>query len=147
MSLFDFFRHTRPPERRHPVFGRIVYQDDNTWERGQAFFPPVGHDIEVLIDAGPDGPGDEHLRYWSELAARWPALTQACEPLLRKSLAGWITTPERGDLWSRLKLESLDVFPGSPPDEWELAFWCEEASHWPTLTMAGWTPTSCFIDG
>jgi hypothetical protein len=147
MGLFNFFRREKPPETVHPVFGRIVYQDDDTWENGRAVFPPVQHEVEVIIHAGSDGPGEAHLRYWQELIRRWPELKAAAEPILRASLANWIEEPGRGDIWARLDIEAVAIHAGTPPDEWELTLWCEEASHWPTLVMKGWTPQSCFADG
>ncbi len=147
MGLFDIFRRTKQPETLHPVFGRIVYQGDDTWELGKAAFPPVGHEIEVIIQAGVDGPSEAHARYWHELIERWPELKKACEPILRRTLVDWIEAPERGDIWSRVDVESLTIYAGAPPDEWELMVWCEEAGHWPTFAMKGWTPTDCFVDG
>lgn len=147
MAFLDIFRRTCQPETQHPLFGRIVYQGDNTWELGKAAFPPVGHDVEVIIQAGAEGPSEAHVRFWRELIERWPALQKACEPILRQALAGWIDTPERGDIWARVDVESLTVYPETPPDHWELMFWCEEAGHWPTFVMRGWTPADCFVDG
>ena len=147
MGLFDIFRRAKQLEALHPVFGRIAYQGDATWELGKATFPPVGHDVEVIIHAGIDGPSDAHLRYWRELIERWPALKTACEHLLRRTLVHWIESPECGDIWSRVDLESLTIYPGVPPEQWELKFWCEEAGHWPTILMRQWTPTDCFVDG
>src|SRR5690349_12166857 len=102
MGLFDIFRRTKRPEAQHPVFGLIVYQGDDTWELGKAAFPPVRHEVEVIIRAGADGPNDSHLRFWRELSDRWPDLKAACEPILRRTLVNWIEAPERGDIWSRV---------------------------------------------
>lgn len=147
MGLFDIFRRPKQPEILHPHFGRIVYQGDNTWELGKRLFGPIAHDVEVMIDAGPEGPTDAHERYWHELVARWPELKASCEPLLRTALKDWVETPERGDIWTRLDVESLHVYADSPPDQWELMFWCEEAGHWPTISMNHWVPKDCFVDG
>jgi len=147
MGLFDFFRRAGKSEALHPVFGRIVYQGDGTWELGKAAFLPVGHDVEVIIHAGLDGPGEAHLRFWRELNDRWPGLKMACEPLLRRTLVDWVEAPERGDIWARVDLESLSIYAGAPPEQWELTLWCEEAGHWPTISMRQWTPKDCFVDG
>lgn len=146
MGLFDILRGKKP-EIMHSVFGRIVYQGNSTWECGRGSFAPVGHNVEVIIHAGPEGPGEKHVVYWQEVIARWPDLKRACDPIVRKALVDWIDTPEKGDIWSRIDVECIDVFPGTPPDEWEFMLWCPEAGHWPVFVMHRWTPTSCFVDG
>lgn len=146
MSLFDIFR--RKPRITHPVFGSIVYADESTWECGRARFRPLSKEVEVLITAGPAGPTDDHVRFFGELESRWSTLSSACAPLLRAALVDWIEAPEKGDILARVTVESLSVLAKlEPDDEWELQFWCEEASHWPTVVMRGWAPQSCYIDG
>jgi hypothetical protein len=147
MGLFDIFRRTKQREALHPVFGRIVYQGDAVWELGKAVLPPVGHEVEVIIHAEIDGPGEAHMDFWRDLIERWPKLKMQCEPLFRRTLVDWIEAPERGDIWSRVTVESLPIYSEVPPDQWELVFWCEEAGHWPTVSMRTWTPTDCFVDG
>jgi hypothetical protein len=146
MSLFDIFR--RKPRVTHPVFGSIVYADASTWECGRVHFSPLSKDVEVLITAGPAGPTDDHVCFFRELESRWTTLSLACAPLIRSALGEWIETPEKGDILARVTIESLPVFEKlNPEDEWELQFWCEEASHWPTVVMKGWIPQSCYVDG
>ena len=148
MGFFDRFKRPKPPEMVHPVFGRMVYDDEDTWEMGKVFFAPVKKEIEVIIIAGPEGPGEAHLQYLSELEKRWPSLLAAWEPLLRDALVDWIENPKSGDIWKRVELEGIELFPGLKPDQqWDFSFWCEEASHWPVFEMIGWTPQSCGIDG
>ena len=150
MSLFDRFKRPKPPEMFHPIFGRIVYRDENEgfWELGNVHFSPMNKRVEVTIKAGPEGPGEAHLQFLGELEKRWPSLLAACEPILRDALVNWIENAESGDIWKRLEVESLDLFPGLKPDqEWDFWFWCEEAGHWPIVNMIGWAPQGCVIDG
>ena len=110
-------------------------------------FSPIGHEVEVIIHAGASGPEESHLRFWGDLEERWPTLKKECEPMLRSALKDWIDEVDREDLWSRLEVETLDVFPNITPNEWDITFWCEEAGHWPTISMKGWSPEGCYIDG
>lgn len=148
MGIFNIFRRTKQLELVHPVYGRIVYQGNDTWEFGRMYFEPTKKEVDLLIDAGPEGPSDAHASYLTELSTRWPSLRSAWEPLLKQALANWIPTPNQGDIWSRVEVESLTIHRGIKPDEqWEFMFWCDEAGHWPTFVMHEWTPASCYIDG
>jgi hypothetical protein len=148
MGLFDRFKRRKLPEMIHPVFGRIVYADENTWEMGRVIFAPTGKEVEVIITAALEGPGEAHLAFLAELERRWPSLLTAWEPLLRDALADWVEDPYSGDIWKRVEVESIHLFPGLRPDqEWDFMFWCEEANHWPLFHMIGWAPRSCGIDG
>ena len=148
MGLFDIFKRRKAPELIHPVFGRIVYADENTWELGTARFAPINKQVEVIIQAGPEGPNESHLEFLAELEKRWPSLLIAWEPLLREALVDWIENPKSGDIWKRVEVESIEVFPGLKADQqWDFMFWCEEAGHWPVITMIGWAPQACGIDG
>jgi hypothetical protein len=148
MGLFDIFKRRKPPELLHPVFGRIVYVDEGIWEMGKVFFAPIKKEVEVIINAGPEGPGQPHLQFLAELEQRWPSLLAAWEPLLRAALVDWIENPESGDIWKRVEVESIEIFPGlKPAQQWDFMFWCQEAGHWPIFTMLDWTPQSCGIDG
>jgi hypothetical protein len=144
-SFLSIFGRNRP-EIVHPLFGRIVYRGYDTWEGGRAVFPPINHEVEVIVHAGVEGPTESHVCFWKELIERWPSVKQACEPMLRSALIDWVEAPESGDIWSRVDVQ-LTVHAKSPPDEWELEFSCEEAGHWPTFRMEAWTPADCFVDG
>ncbi len=149
MGLLDLFKFGKKrTEMTHPVFGRMVYQDHGVWEFGRFHFAPLGLEVEALIEAGPEGPNERHVAFVADLATHWSELMKACDPILRGALAEWIEKADEGDIFLRLKVESLDVFSDMAPDrEWELMFWCEEAGHWPVIRLVGWKPTEASIDG
>lgn len=151
MGLFDLFRRapSKPdPVLTHPVFGEIRLVDDQLWEGGRVQFPPLGVEIEVSINAPESGPDERHVIFVREFVARWSEILGAAEPIARRTLTRWVEAPDRGEIWPRLRLESFNVRAELKPDtEWELIFWCEEASHWLCFVMMGWKPVDAFVDG
>jgi hypothetical protein len=149
MSIFNLFkRKPAVPDIIHPVFSRICFQGDGVWECGKILFTPEDHEIEVLVYADSSGPTNDHLNFLTELSNRWPEIKTHCEPMIRKALVNWIEKPEGGDVWRRLKLESLDIYSSMPADrEWEIMFYCEEAGHYVVVGMIAWSPVNIGFDG
>jgi hypothetical protein len=129
-----------PPALDHPVFGRLTYSRHDGWMN--AAFTAFGFTgIDLLIDAGPEGPTPRQLQSFGDLTAKHPSiLSESVNQLqeLRKQMelpAGTfrlsgITIPSyrpepQGSLWT-LWFDCLEddhfMFGVQSDDEWQTLY-------------------------
>ena len=121
---------TGPKRIEDPVFGSLLYMGDY-WE-GRGRFEPTQEQIEWLVTAGEEGPGDAQHSFFRSVCARYTELRLKAHSAIHAA-----TTPASG---AALRLVAIEV-PASPSQSstWELSFEAE-ASH-NAVQFIAWEPS------
>ena len=130
-----------------PVFGKMRFQKVGFWE-GKVQFKPLSSEVEVLIDADPDGPTEEQRRWFKEIEGRYssflPQIIDAAMPRIRE----WNKELTKDKMLSELKLETISVNKcAQGKHEWDITFHSESLEHWVNVAFTEWAGTQATIDG
>lgn len=130
-----------------PVFGRLRFQRAADFWEGFVDFAPTGSRIEVLIDAGADGPDEDQRQTLDELCARYQDVAGPARQTIVRELALRHERNVSDPAEFRLKLVCLN-FPKSPDagGTCDLSF-DDETSGWHyTVRLRNWQPCEVAIE-
>jgi len=143
MSLLNTLRqHLAPRKTNHPVFGQLRYQRVGFWE-GAAHFEPIQCAVEVIVNAGTEGPSDEHQMFFRDLEKRYKDL----EPILAKKLSETArekqTNVAPNEVSHAFQLAAIEIpRHGAPESGWSLSYTCAVDGWHYQVSMKGWTAES-----
>jgi len=151
MGLFTWLlAAVRPKRISDPLFGKLLFMKAAAgyWE-GRCEFIPLGHQIEVFIDAGEGGPSEQHREFYRLIEQRFPELMESLRPVLEREYRGWMHKDLVQTVEEEFALSSLSIPDGGvSPLEWEVTFECaSDQEHVFTVTMKDWSPEIVTIDG
>ena len=134
------------PTVEDSVFGRLRFQEmsdpaTSYWE-GTSVFAPTGAEVEVFVDAGAEGPGENQRELYRTIEARYAETRAALTPLLERAYRDWIEREPPADVWAAFTLGSVSVRRVVRPGiEWELVYECrDDEEHTFTALMRDWQP-------
>ena len=128
MNIFQRIFGSRKPSPAvdHPIFGKITYSKHDGWLNPS--FSAFGYsEIDLLIDAGPEGPIPEQLEAFANLTAKHDSiLSESIKSL--ESMRKEMTLPAGRFLLSGITIPSYK--PETQGKLWTLWFDCPEDSHY-----------------
>lgn len=114
-----------------PTFGTLrTLGRGGVWE-GAVPFAPTGEKVDLLLDAGPSGPGEPQRRFLTELARRYHALL----PAVMETIHAAATTEPRD-----LRLVVIDIpAAAAEPGRCELTYESESGALF-SVELNDWSP-------
>ncbi len=142
MRMLDrVLRRLMPLRIVDPVLGTLRFRSEGFWE-GRRVFEPASREVEFILEAGETGPLEGHRRFFDELVQRYPELWARVEPMLRRELHNFPSSP------TRFEVERFSIpDPDADPAYWEIVYTSESAAdHYFRVTLEGWEPTGFSVD-
>jgi hypothetical protein len=148
MGFLDSLKKAlRPLRIDDPFFGSLRYQRAGFWE-GKKRLEPLGAEIEVLIDAGDEGPSEAHREFYRQVEARYGEIEPRIEKTLFDELRRWDDGAPAAGIRDEFPLESMDVpRADASPLEWELVYPSKTTGHYFSVSMRDWEPVRVRVDG
>lgn len=91
MKLFNWFR--KPQLIQDPFFGKLRFASfsniDKNYFEGRIHFEATGNEIQLIIEAGQEGPGAPQQQFYRQLESRYKLYVPQIIPLLEEELRHW----------------------------------------------------------
>jgi hypothetical protein len=137
----------------HPFFGQIRYLRSVEWWETERHEEGFSGALSLVIEAGPEGPTEEQVRFYQEVLAWYRRGHPELQPILRDLWSNW--SEEGGeeppaDLRSHHHLAGLTI-PRQPfpieEAEWSISVQPTYDDHQFTFQMKGWSSWGHTVDG
>jgi hypothetical protein len=121
-----------------PVFGPLRFQAAGFWE-GNVLFSPTQSTIEVIVNAGRDGPSESQRSFMKDLEVRYPSIWTTVVSALREAaerIQGKVQYTV--DAFHLAGIEVPEA--GAPSRGWSLSYTCDADGWHYEVLMKDWSP-------
>ena len=155
MSIFGLFSrvHSDPrimdPDLGELVFNFVKHNPANSYWQGQIPFEPTSDIISVALPGDINGPDEKARQFVLAAGKRFRRIHQLVKPKLRAALQQWVSKDVPENLFSMVKLASIDITDVSnEPADWELSFETKPGFRWCFISIRfeGNIPLDAVVD-
>ena len=156
MSIFskiqNYFKPT--PDLNHSKFGELIYDGvgdpDDMWQKlDDIDFKPINGKIGLTVLAGPNGPTDNHVKFFEEFEKNYNTILNKYSEALKTEYEQWFNKPPKNDINNVFNFVALTIpEEGNINNEWSISFYpVEDEEHLFTLYIKNGEPAGCSVDG